>query len=303
LRWEKETWLPHLATGKNVRADNFISNCDLWTIRLTFIWRFVKVRPKKTFGLARCQQTTMKSKTSFELKHVAVIAISAFLTFAANTQAADRSVSVDAIEGTAQYSTGGGPFMALPGGAKLKAGDVIRTGSGSRVSLNLGSGVGTAVIGPTSTVAVDKVTALDTGAEKVTETQLDLRAGKLYGKVNKLAKASRFEVKTPRGIAGIRGTTFSITDTGCLTVGEGTCRNRRIRPMAACALNVVNANSAVCPDDAAPHPAAPDELQAIIDALKWFIAQPGIQQPLLGTETFVSPTTGAKAPGAGGGGD
>jgi len=245
----------------------------------------------------------MKSKMSFELKYVAFIAISAFLTFASNTQAADRSVSVDAIEGTAQYSTGGGPFMALPSGAKLKAGDVIRTDSRSRVSLNLGSGVGTAVIGPTSTVAVDKVTATDTGAEKVTETQLDLRAGRLYGKVNKLAKASRFEVKTPRGIAGIRGTTFSITDTGCLTVGEGTAgmaypANGGVRTQ------VVNANSAVCPDDAAPHPAAPDELQAIIDAFRWFGAPPlTAGAPVLGTETFVSPTTGAKAPGAGGGGD
>ena len=57
-----------------------------------------------------------------------------------------------------------------------------------------------------SVLAIDKVSATDTGADRVTETELDLRTGSIFFSVKKQAAASRFEIKLANGIAGIRGT-------------------------------------------------------------------------------------------------
>jgi hypothetical protein len=70
-------------------------------------------------------------------------------------------------------------------------------------------------------LAIDKLTAEDTGTDMVTETQLDLRAGRITGSVKKLSAASRYEIKFPTGVAGIRGTLYSITSGGVVQVGLG----------------------------------------------------------------------------------
>jgi hypothetical protein len=72
-----------------------------------------------------------------------------------------------------------------------------------------------------SVLAIDRLTTMDTGAEKVTETQLDLRSGRVLGSVKKMAPASRFEVKVPNGVAGIRGTLFAISADGVVAVAVG----------------------------------------------------------------------------------
>ena len=55
-------------------------------------------------------------------------------------------------------------------------------------------------------LGVDKLTFTQTGADVVTETQLDLKAGHIFGMVKKMSAASKYEVKIPNGVAGIRGT-------------------------------------------------------------------------------------------------
>jgi len=62
---------------------------------------------------------------------------------------------------------------------------------------------------------------VETGADKVTETELDLRSGKIFGDVKKQSAASRFEVKIPNGVAGIRGTTFAMSADGVVSVLTG----------------------------------------------------------------------------------
>ena len=60
----------------------------------------------------------------------------------------------------------------------------------------------------------DSLTATASGTDTVTETLLDLKKGSIFGNVKKQAAASRFEVKIPNGVAGIRGTTFLISASG-----------------------------------------------------------------------------------------
>src|SRR5690349_24996818 len=72
-----------------------------------------------------------------------------------------------------------------------------------------------------SAVGIDKLTSMQTGAEAVTETQLDLKAGRITGSVKKMSAASKYEVKLPNGVAGIRGTTYDITADGLIKVYVG----------------------------------------------------------------------------------
>ncbi len=70
-------------------------------------------------------------------------------------------------------------------------------------------------------LAIDKLTKTVTGADVVTETQLDLRAGRIFGTVRKVSAASKYEIKIPNGVAGIRGTVYMISAEGIVDVLEG----------------------------------------------------------------------------------
>ena len=118
---------------------------------------------------------------------------------------------VRGVKGSATYSTNGGPAKPLRVGVILRSGYTIRTGSNSTVDLFLGVSAGIVRVAENSTVAFDKLTLTDTGADTAVEVQMHLPDGEMYFKVNKLSKASRYEIKLPTGVAGIRGTK------GCLS--------------------------------------------------------------------------------------
>lgn len=63
---------------------------------------------------------------------------------------------------------------------------------------------------PSSTLVIDKLTTVSSGADTVSDTELDLKKGGIYASVKKLSPAAQYLVKTPTGIAGVRGTQFSI---------------------------------------------------------------------------------------------
>ncbi len=67
-------------------------------------------------------------------------------------------------------------------------------------------------------LGVDKLTINQTGADKVTETQLDLKFGRIFGTVKKLSNGSKYEIKIPNGVAGIRGTIYFISADGEVSV-------------------------------------------------------------------------------------
>jgi len=57
-------------------------------------------------------------------------------------------------------------------------------------------------------LAIDKLSVSDSGVDAVIDTELDLRQGPSFGSIKKVSAASQYTIKTPNGIAGIRGTTF-----------------------------------------------------------------------------------------------
>jgi hypothetical protein len=157
------------------------------------------------------------------------------------------------MKGQARFTTGNGVWQPLKVGDVIKPGTVIQTAmeKGSYVDLVLGEGragwigdvgsAGSASSSSASPVAnyqakgqqnmvrvwentalgIDKLTSMQTGADEVTETQLDLKTGRLTGTVKKMSAASKYEIKLPNGVAGIRGTLYDITADGVVRVVDG----------------------------------------------------------------------------------
>jgi hypothetical protein len=128
---------------------------------------------------------------------------------------------VRAIHGSARYSTGGGAWLDLTVGTTLYSGSTIQTAAESHVDLFLGINGPVVRVAEDTQMGLDKLTYTDTGADAVIETQLNLTKGVLIGSVRKLAAASRYEIKTPAGVAGIRGTDYVITHTLMLFIIKG----------------------------------------------------------------------------------
>jgi hypothetical protein len=139
-----------------------------------------------------------------------------------HAQTTPGKAEVRGIKGNAVYSVGGGPSMPLKVGTVLPSGAVVKTGPDSSVDLFLGSNAGVIRVTENSTLGLDKLAMTDTGADTVVEVQLNLPEGTILGNVNKLSAASRYEIKMPNGVAGIRGTRFRASSTMFIVLLDGT---------------------------------------------------------------------------------
>ena len=168
--------------------------------------------------------------------------------------AMDTGAKVVRVKGPARYTTGNNVWQPVRVGDVLRAGTVVQTSTeeGSYVDLVLGD-VNAAVPQPVtyrpsipnsiasssimsfrpsseqnvvriwanSALGIDKLTSMQTGADTVSETQLDLKQGRITGNVKKMSAASKYEVKLPNGVAGVRGTLFDIQAIGIVKVYIG----------------------------------------------------------------------------------
>jgi len=165
----------------------------------------------------------------------------------------DGAAKVVRVKGPARFTTGNNVWQPVHVGDVLRAGTVVQTSTeeGSYVDLVLGDGnaavpqpvtyrpgIPDSVASSTmsfrpsseqnvvrvwanSAMGIDKLTAMQTGADTVSETQLDLKQGRITGNVKKMSAASKYEVKLPNGVAGVRGTLFDIQAIGIVKVYVG----------------------------------------------------------------------------------
>jgi hypothetical protein len=152
---------------------------------------------------------------------VAVIAATALPAILC-AQTHQGKAEVRAVKGNAMFSTGGAPWIPLKTGTVLGSGATVKTGPGSVVDLFLGNSAGTVRVTENTTLALDKLALTDTGADTVVEVQLNVPEGTILGNVNKLSAASKYEIKVPNGVAGIRGTKYRISSTSYIVLLEGT---------------------------------------------------------------------------------
>jgi FecR protein len=179
------------------------------------------------------------------------IALTMICTLAAQT-AVDGTARVLSVKGPARYTTGNNVWQPLKAGAVVRPGTIVQTSTerGSYADLAFGDSGGS-VATPTgvkyaphiansmnpsyqpsaaqnviriwenTALGIDKLSTMQTGAEQITDTQLDLKAGRVSGNIKKMSAASKYEIKLPNGVAGIRGTAYDITSDGVVKVTVG----------------------------------------------------------------------------------
>ncbi len=182
-----------------------------------------------------------------------------------SAQTADGIAKVVAKSGDARYFVAGDSTPHdVKVGMILKPGVTIQTASGMGnyvdIVLNNASASAPAAASPSQVahwtpkaeqdgirifentiLAVDKLTKTQTGADVVTDTEMDLKAGSILGTVKKLTPTSKYEVKIPNGVAGIRGTIYFLSASGILRVISGSVVVAYVGPGGNVITQVVNA--------------------------------------------------------------
>jgi len=156
-------------------------------------------------------------------------------------------VTVVRIQGEARYSLGDNVWHPLLVGKILGSGAIIQSAANSTVDIVLsGEPIAMPQAAPSpntigyapdpnvrglvsykpmvqqnvirmfgdTVLAVDKLTQFDTGVDTVSDTELDLRAGRIFLNVKKMSATSQFIIKIPNGVAGIRGSSGCISADG-----------------------------------------------------------------------------------------
>ena len=187
-------------------------------------------------------------------KILIAVVCGAFAVATASAQPTTQGVgTVVRVQGLASYSLdGGSQWIPLVAGQHLPPGSQLRTGYNGVVDVVLGKAINlpqadwrpdrissaadapvrglitykpsaeqnVVRLTPDSTLAIEKLTIVDTGADAVGDTEISLTQGKIFASVKKLSATSQYLVKTKNGVAGVRGTLFSITADGVTVVFE-----------------------------------------------------------------------------------
>jgi hypothetical protein len=196
------------------------------------------------------------------------------------------------IQGSAQFNEGAS-WMSLKAGQVLRPGTAVRTANDSHVDLFLDQNGPLVRLNENTTLSIDKLNFEATGVDTIIETQLDLKSGQIVGIVNKLSGNSKYEVKTPNGVAGIRGTEYVISATGEVYVLSGSVVVVYVKADGTVITQVVNAGEFFNPATGKPEPIPADQLPQLLNQVNDVRGRPTaglqVEEPIV---IFVSPTTG-----------
>jgi hypothetical protein len=124
---------------------------------------------------------------------------------------AKRIATIAEIKGSAEVKTSTGAWAKARVGMVLNEGDTVRTKANSSILLNLDGKAQTATV---QIKEKSQLTLAELVGDKEKDTQntlLDLSLGAVLIQAQKIhSQQSRFEVKTPTSVVGVRGTTFSV---------------------------------------------------------------------------------------------
>jgi hypothetical protein len=196
---------------------------------------------------------------------IGIVSVVTFACVSASAQSTDGIAKVVAKMGDARYFVAGDSTPHdVKVGMILKPGVTIQTasGAGNYVDLVLNNASASAQATPSPSdiahwqpkadqdgirvfentiLAVDKLSRTSTGADMVTDTEMDLKAGSILGTVKKLSPSSKYEVKIPNGVAGIRGTIYFLSASGILRVVAGSVVVAYVGPGGNVITQLVNA--------------------------------------------------------------
>jgi hypothetical protein len=130
------------------------------------------------------------------------------LTLAAHAQAHEGTAIAKAVKGNATYIDALGGTHVLTVGTVLKEGYTVKTGAGGSVDLVLEKNGRYVGLFEDTTLSINRLSYQTSLLGDVFDTQLDLKQGRMIASVSKLLAGARYEVKTPQGVANVKGTEF-----------------------------------------------------------------------------------------------
>jgi ferric-dicitrate binding protein FerR (iron transport regulator) len=116
-------------------------------------------------------------------------------------------MKVTLVEGDVKVTPKGGAPAVVAAASVLHEGDLVRTGPDSRVEVQIATGTKLR-IGPSAQAELRE--APPAGGR----FRLKLAVGNLWAHVAKLLTGDRFEIETENGVAGVRGTEFTVGAAG-----------------------------------------------------------------------------------------
>lgn len=178
----------------------------------------------------------------------------ALLFSAAIASAVPGRAEVKKVFGTATVTKATGGTASVTVGMVLGAGDTVATDKASCVHLWLGANGEALQVAPDTTLKLETLEITNV-KENTVNTSLSLAKGAVTGTlVKKLSAASKFEIKTASGVAGIRGTVYGFKSDGTLVVLHGAVTFNYIANGQAKSVRV-EPGQQFKPGDAAPTPA------------------------------------------------
>jgi hypothetical protein len=223
---------------------------------------------------------------------IACVAALVGIALMTSVQAAQGKAVVRSVVGKAEYSQGGS-WLPIKVGQEIAPGATLRTANDSKVVLFMDENGPLVMLTENTTLGIDKLNFEPTGVDTIIETQLDLKSGRIVGIAKKLAANSKYEVKTPSGVAGIRGTEYSISATGEVYVLSGSVVVVSVRTDGSVITQVVNAGEMFRPSTGKVEPIPMDMQNKLLGEVGSMRAG---EAPLITVEEvpvkFVSPTVG-----------
>ncbi len=93
---------------------------------------------------------------------------------------------------------------------KFAAGVTLRTGENGTCDVSVNGTASAVRLTNNTTLQIPTMSYVGTAREGDTTTMLNLMSGSVLGNVKKISANSRYEITTPHGVAGIRGTDFRV---------------------------------------------------------------------------------------------
>jgi hypothetical protein len=235
----------------------------------------------------------MNKHGRFSMVMACVVAVAgAWVVSSAQAAEAGKAV-VRSIRGQAQYQDSGGQWLPLKVGQVLKAGSTVRTANDSHADLFMDHNGPIVRLVENTTLGLEKLNYTATGVETIIETQLDLKSGRIIGVVRKMASESKYEIKTPNGVAGIRGTEYDLTATSVLRVVSGSMVMVYVKTDGTVITQVVNSNEMFVPSDGTVKLIPADQLTQLVPEIREMEGAPvvalTVEEPI---KVFISPLTG-----------
>ena len=143
------------------------------------------------------------------------------LLFTAQANAREGQALVQSISGEVTMLANGAKWLPLQTGEMLKTGAIVKTGAKSQADLFLGINGSMLRLAANTELKFNRLAIEESPIESIAQTEMELISGRVIGNVRKLPMGSSYVIKTPKGVAKVKGTVYDINADGELIVLSG----------------------------------------------------------------------------------